>query len=74
MKDHDPSSSGTFRDKTRRERTKVRRRLKVLRDHLKELEAVLSPILVEHSTDDWLQRLQEAGHPARTRFRFLRSR
>jgi crotonobetainyl-CoA:carnitine CoA-transferase CaiB-like acyl-CoA transferase len=32
--------------------------------HLKELEAVLSPILVEHSTDDWLQRLQEAGVPA----------
>jgi crotonobetainyl-CoA:carnitine CoA-transferase CaiB-like acyl-CoA transferase len=32
--------------------------------HLKELEDVLSPILAEHSTDDWLKRLQEVGVPA----------
>lgn len=32
--------------------------------HLKELEEVLSPIFFEHSTDDWLQRLQDAGVPA----------
>jgi len=32
--------------------------------HLKELEEVLSKIFIDHSTDDWLQRLEAAGVPA----------
>ena len=31
--------------------------------HLKELEDVLSPIFIKHSTDDWLRRLLDAGVP-----------
>jgi crotonobetainyl-CoA:carnitine CoA-transferase CaiB-like acyl-CoA transferase len=32
--------------------------------NLKELEDILSSIFVEHSTDNWLRRLQDAGVPA----------
>ena len=32
--------------------------------HLKELDEVLSKIFIDHSTDDWLQRLEAAGVPA----------
>ncbi len=32
--------------------------------HLRELEDLLNPIFVKHSTADWLSRLEEAGVPA----------